>query len=269
MSVIRTAVLQHAMQADMDLNADTGVRMIAEAGEAGVQLGVFPEVQLSPFFAKHKGGDASAWAIDLHHPILKRFCDAARAARMVVVANIYLEDEGKRYDASPVFDADGRLLGVSKMVHIAQFDGFWERDYYTPGSRFAVYDTAIGKLGVVICYDRHFPESYRACALAGAEFIATPTCVERDEPHDLFEAELRTLSYHNSIYALFANRCGDEDGRSYAGRSAIYGPQGDQLARAGDEACVLMADCDKEFRQRVAQSMDFLGQLKKGPFGKP
>jgi predicted amidohydrolase len=164
----RLAALQHAMSPDIESNLETARRMLEAAAKAGVKLAVFPEVQLSPFFPVRRGNDAGRYAMTVDHPAMNALSEMAKANGIVTVANIYFQDhDGTRFDASPVFDADGSLLGISKMVHIAQFENFWEKDYYASGSGFDVYDTAAGRLGIVICYDRHFPESYRACALAG------------------------------------------------------------------------------------------------------
>jgi predicted amidohydrolase len=160
----RLAVLQHAMAVDIEANLETAARLMAQAAGEGAHIVVFPEVHLSPFFPKHRAGDqagvADRYVMGEDHPALARLSALAAEHGLVTIANIYRQgEEGARYDASPVFDADGRLLGVSDMVHVAQFDGFWEKDYYAHGQAFEVYDTAVGRIGVVICYDRHFPES--------------------------------------------------------------------------------------------------------------
>lgn len=264
----RIAVLQHAMVPEIGANLETARRMMAGAAAAGAALVVFPEVQLSPFFPVRRGGDASAYAMRRSDNALDVLSGLAREFGLVTVANIYFEDEdGTRYDASPVFDADGSLLGISKMVHIAQFENFWEQDYYAPGSRFDVYDTAAGKVGVVICYDRHFPESYRACALQGAEVIATPTCNLAGEPLDLFAWEIRTLAFQNSVYAALANRCGVEGKTAYGGHSVIAGPDGALLAHAGPETEILLADYDLDHRRMVAEAFGWTRNLQ--PWLKP
>tara|TARA_R110002073_G_scaffold143746_3_gene295750 strand:+ start:1871 stop:2656 length:786 start_codon:yes stop_codon:yes gene_type:complete len=251
------------MADDIETNLETAGRMMAQASQAGATLAVFPEVQLSPFFPVRRGGDASRYAMTEDHPALTALGAYAKANRLVTVANIYFEDSGgTRFDASPVFDADGTLLGLSKMVHIAQFENFWEQDYYAPGSGFDVYDTAAGKVGVVICYDRHFPESYRACALQGAEIIATPTCNLAGEPLDLFAWEIRTLAFQNSVYAALSNRCGMEGDVAYGGHSVIAGPDGSLLAHAGPTPEVLLADYDLTHRQAVADAYGWTANLK-------
>ncbi|GJL98129.1 MAG: carbon-nitrogen hydrolase [Hyphobacterium sp.] len=256
------------MSPDIGVNLDTARRMLVEAFDSGVKLAVFPEVQLSPFFPVRRGNDASAYAMTRDHPALAAISEMAKTNGIVVVANIYFEDDdGTRFDASPVFDADGALLGISKMVHIAQFENFWEKDYYASGSGFDVYDTAAGRLGIVICYDRHFPESYRACALQGAEIIATPTCNLAGEPLDLFAAEMRTLAFQNSVYSILANRCGTEGETVYGGHSVITGPDGALLAEAGDTETILSAEYDLKHRAKVAQAYGWLDELK--PWLKP
>lgn len=257
--MVRLAIAQHAAGMTIEENLATAERLIGDASAQGARLVCFPEIHLSPFFPKQRGGDASSWALRADGPELARLAEAARTHAIVVVANVYLEDEqGRRHDASPVFDADGTLLGIARMNEIAQFDGFWEQDYYDAGEGFEVYDTAAGRVGVVICFDRHFPESYRAVARAGADIVATPTCIEAGEPLSLFEAEMRTLAYHNGLYALLANRCGREDEREYAGHSLICAPDGGVLARAGGSAQLLFADGDIEGRRRLVMERGFL-----------
>jgi len=263
----RLAVLQHAMVPDIEANLATAARLMAQAAGQGADIVVFPEVHLSPFFPKHRADDqpgvADRYVMGADHPALARLSALAAEHNLVTIANIYRQsEEGPRYDASPVFDADGRLLGASDMVHVAQFEGFWEQDYYAHGQAFEVYDTAVGRVGVVICYDRHFPESWRACALAGAEIIATPACNLARENTALFAAEIAVMAYQNSVFAAMANRCGVEEGTAYAGRSVIAGPDGTLLAQAGSDEAVLIADLDLKHRSEVARKAGWLAELR-------
>jgi len=109
----------------------------------------------------------------LDHPIVTAFRDQCRQLRVVAMPNSYLKEHGRRFDASVVIGPSGEILGVSKMVHIVQAECFYEQDYYTPSDTgFRVYSTPFGRLGVVICFDRHCPESIHCCALNGARLIA-------------------------------------------------------------------------------------------------
>lgn len=263
----RIAVLQHAMSTDVEANLETAGRLMAEAAGRGAEIVVFPEVQLSPFFPKHRreaDPDAAArYLMDDDHPALMQLSAWAAEHRLVTIANVYRQaPDGSAYDASPVFDADGTLLGVSHMNHVAQFEGFWEKDYYAHGQGFQVYPTAAGRIGVVICYDRHFPESWRACALAGAEIIATPACNLASENTALFAHEIAVMAYQNSVYAAMSNRCGTEDGTAYAGASVIAGPDGAILAQAGADEVVLTADLDLDQRRGLAKKMGWLAELR-------
>ena len=263
----RLAVLQHAMAPDIETNLETAARLMADAAGKGAEIVVFPEVQLSPFFPKHRRTDnrdgAARYLMDDDHPALAELSRLAAAHGLVTIANIYRRaPDGAAYDASPVFDADGTCLGVSHMVHVAQFEAFWEKDYYAHGDGFDVYDTAAGRVGVVICYDRHFPESWRACALAGAEIIATPTCNLASENTALFAQEMAVMAYQNSVYAALSNRCGTEDGIAYAGCSVIAGPDGRILAEAGTGEEVLVADLSLEDRRAVARKLGWLAELR-------
>ena len=257
--MIRIAIAQTEASDDLETNLARAESFIAEAGSQGARLVVFPEIHLSPFFPKTRGGDASGWLVARDSPVFERLSAAARQSGAVVVSNLYFKGEdGKAYDASPVFDADGTLLGLTYMNEISQFDGFWEQDYYTPGQGLVVYETAIGRLAVVICWDRHFPECYRAVAKAGAQIVVTPTCIEAGERLDLFEAEMRTLSFQNIVVSCLANRCGPEAERAYAGQSMIVDATGERLARAGSAPQLLFADIDLEARDKRAQRLGFL-----------
>lgn len=106
--------------------------------------------------------------------------------------NVYLERNGHRYDASLWIGPDGQVQDIAKMVHIAQAKQFYEQDYYTPSEDgFKVFDTPFGKIGIVICYDRHLPESIRTCVLMGAELVIVPTANTKAEPLEMFEWEMR------------------------------------------------------------------------------
>lgn len=134
----------------------------------------------------------SRYRVRIDSEIVKAFCDVAREHQIMVVPNLYLEEHGKAYDASLLIRKDGTIAGVQKMVHVAQADKFFEQDYYTPADDgFKVFETEFGKIGLVICFDRHYPESIRTEALMGADLILIPTVNTKAEPSEMFEWELR------------------------------------------------------------------------------
>lgn len=129
-------------------------------------------------------------------PIVKAFQEACKKNHIMAVPNLYLKSYGRKdgkkvYDASLLIDQDGKISGIQKMVHIAQADQFYEQDYYLPSDDgFKVLDTPFGKIGIVVCFDRHYPESIRTEALMGADCILVPTANTKTEPMEMFEQKI-------------------------------------------------------------------------------
>ena len=173
--------------------------------------------------------------------------------RTRVVLNLFERDGDRCYDTSPVIDADGTLLGRTRMVHITEYPCFHEQGYYAPGDRGApVYDTKFGRIGVAICYDRHYPEYMRALALAGAELVVVPQAGAVDEwPEGLYEAEMRVAAFQNGYFVALCNRVGREEPLMFAGESFVCDPSGRVLTRAGaGTEEVLLCDIDLREVQR-------------------
>jgi N-carbamoylputrescine amidase len=146
-----------------------------------------------------------------------------------------------------VIDADGTLLGTVRMVHIMDGMGFHEKGYYTPGNvETFVYPTRIGRVGIAICYDRHYPEYMRNLGLNGAEIVIIPQAGAVGEwPEGLFQAEIQVAAFQNGYYAALVNRVGKEDFLHFSGESFVVGPDGKVLALAPlDQDFILYADCD-------------------------
>jgi N-carbamoylputrescine amidase len=232
---MKIALAQQHASTDRDRNVERAAESVRAAGDRGADLVVFPELAVDRFFPARPGGDADGHAEPVPGPTTDRMARAAEEAGTVVVFNLYEEDDrGRRFDSSPVIDADGELLGVTRMVHITDFEGFHEQDYYDPGDRGApVYDTAAGRLGVAICYDRHYPEYMRALGVAGAEIVAVPQAgVVGEWPEGLYEAELRVAAFQNGYWAALCNRVGVEGDMTFAGESFVVDPEGRVVARA-------------------------------------
>ena len=131
------------------------------------------------------------------------------------------------------------------MVHIMQAAQFYERDYYTPSEDgFLVFDTPHGRVGIVICFDRHLPESIRTCALKGADLVIIPTANTKSEPMELFEWEIRVQAMQNQIFVAMCNRVGREDGMDFAGESLIVHPSGDVICKADDREQLIVQELD-------------------------
>jgi predicted amidohydrolase len=240
---MKIALVQMEMTERVDENLEKTLRFMGEAAQNYASLVCFPEIQLSPFFPQHRDRDVSKYVMELSHPAVQSIREKCRELGLVAVPNLYLEQGGQRFDASPVIDSDGSVLGVSKMVHIVQAPQFYERDYYTQSETgFQVYETSVGKVGVVICFDRHFPESTRACALKGAELVVIPTANTKTEPLDIFEAEIRVAAYQNNMYIAMCNRVGLEDEMDFCGESLVMDPNGNLIAKAKGREQILYAE---------------------------
>ena len=260
---MRLALAQIVSSPDRDANVARALRAIDEAAAAGADCVVFAEVVLDRFFPVRPGaaacdapeGSCGPAARALSEPIpgptVELLQAKAREHEMVIVFNLYERvgegDDALYYDSSPVIDADGSLLGITRMLHITDYALFHETDYYDPGDTGApVFDTRVGKIGVAICYDRHYPEYMRALAVAGAELVVVPQAGALGEwPEGLYEGELRVAAFQNGYFAALANRVGDEGDLVFGGESFVVDPEGRVLARGAEmEEDLVVVDID-------------------------
>ena len=173
---MRLALVQQHATRDKADNVARGLGALEAAAAQGAQIVVFAELAFERFHPQTPAaGDVAALAETVPGPIVEAFQARARHLGAVVVLNLFERDGHQTFDTSPVIDADGTLLGRTRMVHITEYAGFHEQGFYTPGDTGApVYDTRVGRIGVAICYDRHFPEYMRALALNGADLVVVP-----------------------------------------------------------------------------------------------
>lgn len=252
----RIALAQLSSSPSREDNLRRCLAAVDRAAEGGAELVCFPEVVLDRFFPAQPGRPSCKLAAHelsepVPGPVTEKLSAKANEHGLVVVFNLYEVDESgerpKHYDSSPVIDADGSLLGVTRMVHITDYEGFHEQDYYDPGDSGApVYDTKVGRIGVAICYDRHYPEYMRALAVAGAELVVIPQAGTIGEwPEGLYEAEVRTAAFQNGYWAALCNRVGVEDKLTFAGESFVVDPDGIVTARGKAlEDDLIFADVD-------------------------
>ena len=221
-STMRIALIQMSNSGDIASNLEKSIRSIKTAVEHGAELVLFPEVQLTEFFPQ------------------------------------YLNESGKAYDASILIGKDGSVKGVQKMVHIAQADKFFEQDYYTPSDDgFKVFDTEYGRIGIVVCFDRHYPESIRTEALMGADLILIPTVNTKAEPSEMFELELRVQAFQNSVAIAMCNRVGTEGEMDFSGGSIVVDANGEVIAKASDKEEILYAEVDMKRSAEVRNSRPY------------
>ncbi len=245
---MRIALIQQAAGPDPEANRQRGLEALAEATGQGAGLACFAELAFTPFYPQRPAGaEVAELAEPVPGPTTERFAARAKELGIVVVLNLFERAGGNTYDCSPVIDADGTLLGRTRMVHITDYPCFHERGYYAPGDTGApVYETRAGRVGVAICYDRHYPEYLRALALRGADLVVVPQAGAVDEwPEGLFEAELRVAAFQNGFFTALCNRVGAEERLTFAGESFVCDPAGRVVARAPRlEEAILYVDLD-------------------------
>lgn len=248
MSRIKVALIQQRAEKDKQKNLSKGAARFREAAQNGADVVAFAELAFLPFLPQFPATpEALAEAESLSGPTVELFTGLAKKFGVVTVLNIFEKKERRTFDSSPVIDADGKLLGVTRMIHIMEGPGFHEKGFYAPGedSRF-VYETQAGKIGVAICYDRHFPEYMRSLSLQGAELVIVPQAGAVGEwTPGIFEAELQVAAFQNGYYAALVNRVGKEEAVHFAGESYVVGPDGRLIAQAPpEEDFILYAECD-------------------------
>lgn len=245
---MRVALVQQRAGEDKSDNAARGLRAVDEAASRGAKLVCFAELAFEPFYPQRPASpETLRQAEPVPGPMTEAFCDKAAEHGVVIVLNLFERDGELTFDCSPVIDGDGSLLGKTRMVHITEYPCFHERGYYAPGDTGApVYATQAGRVGVAICYDRHFPEYMRAMALNGAQLVVVPQAGAVDEwPEGLYEAELRVAAFQNGYFTALCNRVGPEACLTFAGESFVCDPAGGVVARAPrGEDHILCADID-------------------------
>lgn len=245
---MKIALVQQHATADKSENVARGLKAFEAAARAGAELVAYAELAFEPFYPQTPAAPASrAHAESVPGLLTDAFAAKARELGVVAVLNLFERDGDRTFDCSPVIDADGTLIGRTRMVHITEYACFHEQGYYTPGDMGApVYRTRAGKIGVAICYDRHYPEYMRALALGGADLVVVPQAGSVGEwPDGLYEAEMQVAAFQNGYFVALCNRVGREEKLTFAGESFVCAPDGAVVARApqGVDA-VLHADLD-------------------------
>lgn len=242
--IVRAALVQSKWTGDYESMLATSSDYARDAANEGAKVLCFQEIFTGPYFCNVQ--DPSFY--DLAEPIpngptVTAMKSLAKETGMVLVVPIYEKvDEGTFYNTSAVIDADGDLLGIYRKTHIPQVEGFWEKFYFRPGNLgYPVFDTAVGRIGVYICYDRHFPEGWRELGLKGAKIVFNPSATTRGHSKYLWQVEQPAAAVANQYFVGAINRVGSEDlvDTDYYGSSYFVDPRGEMV---GDVA----SDTDDE-----------------------
>ena len=189
---VRAAMLQTRWTGDKESMIQIHEEYLAEAAAAGARVMCFQELFYGPYFCQVQDAVYYDYAEAIPDgPTTRRFQELAAKYGMVLILPMYeKEQEGLLYNTAAVIDADGTYLGKYRKTHIPQVKGFWEKFYFRPGNLgYPVFDTAVGRVGVYICYDRHFPEGWRALGLNGAQMVFNPSATSRGLSSYLWQLE--------------------------------------------------------------------------------
>lgn len=243
--MIKVAAVQFKIDSDMAINYHKTCHFIQEAAQHGAQLVAFPESQFTHYVPQYPGLDPEQIALPLTHPYIQGIQASCRANHILASIGACLKIDGKIYAANILIDENGTILAVGTKNHIVLAPHFYEADYFTPGNTgFQVVETSIGKIGMIVCFDRHYPESFRTCALKGAQFVIVPVANEKTEPNEIFQWEMRIPAFQNSLNVLMCNRVGQEGAMDFCGESVFVNPDGTINALANDQEQILYAQLD-------------------------
>lgn len=255
----KIAAVQMQVSENLQENYEKSLEFIRAAARGGAKMVCFPEGQLSHYIPQYQGRKSEQFAIGLDHPYIKGFCNACRENSIIGSFGLCLEMEGKVYASNMLVSEKGEILGIGKKNHIVQVEHFYEQDYFTPGSEgFRVIETSIGKIGMIVCFDRHFPESYRTCVLKGADFIVVPVANEKVEPNEIFQWEIRIAAFQNGVNLLMCNRVGLEGRMDFCGETVFVNPDGTVAALADDTEQILYAELDMDGVEAYREKKQYL-----------
>ena len=239
MATVRAALVQTKWTGDKESMIEEHIAQARAAAAQGAQVMCFQELFYGPYFCQVQDPKFYEYAEAIPEgPTTKRFQELARELGMVLVLPMYEQEQpGVLYNTAAVLDADGSYLGKYRKHHIPQVKGFWEKFYFRPGNLgYPVFDTAVGKVGVYICYDRHFPEGWRALGLNGAQLVFNPSATHRGLSAYLWKLEQPASAVANEYFIGAINRVGIEDlgDNDFYGTSYFVDPEGKFVGATGD-----------------------------------
>ena len=283
MAKVKAGLIQVGLKGSTDMDPiairdamlDAHIPFIEEAGRQGVQVLSFQEVFTQPYFcpSQDKKWYRAAEAIPDGHTT-RLMQEYAKKFNMVIVVPIYEEAmPGVYYNTAAVIDADGTYLGKYRKTHIPQVAGFWEKFFFKPGaSNWPVFKTAYLNLGVYICYDRHFPEGWRALALNGADYIVNPSATVAGLSEYLWKLEQPASAVANGVYIGAINRVGREGPWNigdFYGQSYIVDPRGEiKVIASRDQDELVTHEMDMDMIYQVRDTWQFFRDRRPDCYGR-
>src|SRR5215467_5797085 len=263
-NVVRAALVQAGWTGDKESMIKAHEEYARQAAASGANVMCFQELFYGPYFCQVQDPKYYEYAESVPGPTVERFQALAAELGMVLILPVYEQEQpGVLYNTAAVVDADGTYLGKYRKTHIPQVKGFWEKFYFRPGNLgYPIFDTAVGRIGVYICYDRHFPEGWRALGLAGATIVFNPSATSRGLSSYLWKLEQPASAVANEYFVGAINRVGIESelgDDDFYGTSYFVDPEGKFVGDVADthEPEVVVRDLDMDLLAEVRNRWAF------------
>lgn len=273
---MKVGIIQQHNTPDIADNRSRLVEKIHRLAREGAELVVLQELHDSLYFCQVESVDNFDLAVGIPSDVTDTYAEAARSAGVVLVTSLFeRRAAGLYHNTAVVFERDGSIAGKYRKMHIPDDPAYYEKFYFTPGDLgFEPIQTSVGRLGVLVCWDQWYPEAARLMAMRGAEMLIYPTAIgwESSDPDDEKQRQLgawqtvqRGHAVANGLPVVAVNRCGLEPdpsgatgGIEFWGHSFVAGPQGEMLAEAGCDECVMTVDVDMRRCENVRRCWPFL-----------
>jgi N-carbamoylputrescine amidase len=278
-SSFKIALVQMSCSVDPADNLTRARARIVEAAGRGATLVCLPELFRSQYFCQAEDHANFDLAEPIPGPSTAALAETARDNRVVIIASLFeRRAAGVYHNTAVIIDADGKLLGSYRKMHIPDDPLYYEKFYFTPGDLgFRAFDSAFGRIGTLVCWDQWYPEAARLTALTGAQILFYPTAIgwlhdEKAEygvsQHAAWETMMRSHAIANGVFVAAANRTGTEGGIEFWGASFVADPNGNILARANHNAEeTLLVECDLSRLDVVRTHWPFLRDRRIDAYG--
>jgi len=274
MRTVRAALIQAQANMSKPEAIDKHIKMIADAAGQGAEVVGLQEIFHGPYFCAEQDPKWYDTAEPEDGPTVSRMREVAREHGVVLIVPWYEEAQpGVYYNTACVIERDGTVLGKYRKTHIPHVGPcFWEKFYFKPGNLgYPVWDTSVGRIGLIICYDRHFPEVARELGLKGAELVFNPSATVESLSRYLWELEQPAHAVANGFWIAASNRVGVEaplNNSKFYGSSYFCSPRGKIVAQASDsEDEVLVADLDLDEIREVRNTWQFFRDRRPETYG--
>ena len=268
--IVKVGLVQMSCDPKPEANLKKAIARIGDAVSQGAQIVCLQELFRSQYFCQTEDIELFKLAETIPGPTTEALSKVARQKKIVILASLFeRRAAGVYHNTAVVIDANGKIAGKYRKMHIPDDPLYYEKFYFTPGDLgFQTHDTQYGKIGALVCWDQWFPEAARLTALSGAEFILYPTAIgwlpdENEEmneaQHSAWETIQRAHAIANGVYVVVVNRVGREGKLNFWGQSFVADPFGRIIARASaDKEEVLVVDCDLSKIEETRQNWPFL-----------